>query len=321
MVATIESECYTRDIGGLPKLFPHQKRILNHMFKPVNGRFRYTTFVISMIKKSGKTALATWLTYAFARLYGGEMYSVANDERHAKRRMFSRLEENLKYMKEKDPELFNKVMDGEDKVRKERIVYGETIRFANDNQPNMGPHDVNYLAVDYAGEAGAMNALVVYDEIWGITSERAERLWTELPPLPAVTACPVSIRLVTTYAGFYGESDLLYGLYDRVVKPDPHTEEPQGNRVPGLEDLPVFVSDDGSTIVYWDHEPRMPWHTLEYLSQQKNDPTLRPSEYKRLWENRWSTGSEAFLDMDVVRQAMDAGREMGLVNNFASLMK
>ena len=318
MVRTIERECYTRDIKGRPKFEPHQKRILNHFFKEKKkgGPFRYTTFVYSCIKKSGKTAIATWITYAFARLYGGEMYSVANDEEGAKKRMFNRLKENLKYMKEEDPDLFDSVMTG-DKMRRECIVYDQSIQFADNGQPNTGPHDVNYLAVDFAGEAGAMNALVVYDELWGVASERGERLWTELPPLPPVPACPISIRLVTTYAGYYGESELLYSIYDQVVKPDPHTEEPMGTRVPGLEDLPVFVSDDGSTIVYWDHEPRMPWHTPEFLAAARNDPTLRESEYKRLWENRWSTGQEAFLNPDVVKMAISEGKAAGLFNRMA----
>jgi len=318
IVQTIEREFYVRDVGGTLKLKTFQKRILNYCFTPdKDGHLPFQTIVISMIKKSGKTALAAAITYAFARVYGGEMYSIANDLEGAKNRMFDRVTQSLAYMREENKELFSEVMP-DNKQRKERIALSGTIEFAENKQLNTAPHILKYIASDYAGEAGAMNSLVVFDEIWGVSSERGRRLWHELPPLPPVPALHTSIRLVTTYAGFYGESELLWDIYNSTVKPDPHTEEPQGNRVPGLEDLPVFVSDSGDMVVYWDHEPRMPWHTPEYLESQKNDPTMRPAEYKRLWENRWSTGSEAFIDMDVVHRAIADGEELGLYNRLAS---
>jgi hypothetical protein len=324
IVSTIQREYRPRSLRGKTlKLRTHQRRILNEMFKvEYTGsgryrkmRFKYSTMVYSTIKKEGKTELAAAITYAFARLYGGEMYSIANDEAQAGARMYTRVVESLRMMKEHDPDLFDKIMP-DDKRRRERIDINGIVEFADTGQKNTGPHTLQYIASDYAGEAGAMNALVAFDELWGVSSERGERLWTEMQPIHNLEA---SIRVVTTYAGFYGESALLWRIYENVVKPDPHTNEEHGKKVPGLEDLPVYLSDDGSTIVYWDHEARMPWNTPEALEKARNDPSVqgRESEYRRLWHNEWSSGVEAYIDMDIIDRAIARGRERGLVNNMA----
>jgi hypothetical protein len=55
----------------------------------------------------------------------------------------------------------------------------------------------------------------VFDELWGYISERAQRLWDEMVPVPTRK---VSIRLTVTYAGFEGESTLLESLYNRALQ-------------------------------------------------------------------------------------------------------
>ena len=126
-----------------------------------------------------------------------------------------------------------------------------------------------------------------------------------------------SVRFIATYVGYYGESRLCWELYLQTVNEDPDTGDARGNRVAGLEDLPVFVSDDGRTIAYWNQDvPRMPWQTREFISRAKMDPVnkLVPEEFKRLWMNRWTTGAESFIDMNVVKNLMEKGQLHGLVN-------
>ena len=317
LVQAIEREFWINNpqIGRL-ELVDHQRRVLNEMFREqADGRLKYSTYIYSCPKKSGKTAIGSALTQAFALHYGGEMYSIANDAEGAKNRMFERVVQSLRLMREHDPKTFDKIMPDDKKIR-ERIAINGVIEFADCGQVNPGPHQLRYIAQDAAGEAGSMMACCVFDELWGVSSERGERLWSEFQPIPVI---PVSIRLVTTYAGFYGESALLWRIYENVCKPNVNTNEEEGNRVPGLEDLPVFVSDDGSTIVYWDHEARMPWHTPEFLAQAKNDPSVqgRESEYRRLWHNEWSSGVEAFIDMEHVDRAIAIGREKGMFNRMS----
>ena len=291
------------------QLVPHHKRILNRMFEDIN---EFITYIFSAPKASAKTEIAAAITYAFIRLYGGEAFSVANDKEQAESRMYLRVLGALKVMKEVNPALFRKVLP---KDFQQRIQKNGIIEFADNGQVNPGPHSLRFIASDYAGEAGALNAWCAFDEIWGIMQERGERLWTEMQPKPAV---PVSKRFVSTYAGFYGESQLLYGIYENTVKPDPNDSNIKlGTKVPGLEDLPVY--QEGDYIVYWDNEPRMPWHTDEKLENARTDPSNqgRESEYLRLWRNEWSTGLDPYLSVEVVNALMARGDAAGLRNQFA----
>ncbi len=77
------------------------------------------------------------------------------------------------------------------------------------------------ISGDYQGAAGSNHGFVGYDELWGYTSEASTRLWEELTPVPTRKN---SIRFITTYAGFEGESKLLWDLYKQVVSPDEHPE-------------------------------------------------------------------------------------------------
>src|SRR5712692_1982500 len=69
------------------------------------------------------------------------------------------------------------------------------------------------------------------------TSEASRRLWEELTPVPTRKN---SIRFITTYAGYEGESQLLRGLYLRGVDSSEHPEG-QGRRIDAA--LPLY--EDG----------------------------------------------------------------------------
>jgi hypothetical protein len=304
-------------------LFPHQVRILEHVFSTVDGKLPYSTFIYSAIKKSGKTEIGAAITYAWARVFGGEIYSIANDEEQAASRMFKRVTETLEVIGRRRPKSFSLAIheDHQPMARKDgrhisRLVRDKTIRFSEGDQQNLYPHTLTYIPQDYAGEAGGMPALTLWDELWAYSSEGASRLWSEMQPVPTL---PHSMRVVTTYAGFYGESELLYSIFEALVDPDPQTDEPRGTRVPGLEDLPCYHDLESGYFCYWDEEPRMPWHTEEFLERAKLDPTLkgRQGEYDRLWRNRWSTGSEPFIDIKLIDALMEEGESRGLVNHFA----
>jgi hypothetical protein len=134
-----------------------------------------------------------------------------------------------------------------------------------------------------------------------------------MQPIPTVEQ---SMRLITTYAGYYEESELLWVIYKNVLYPDTENAEgePTGHRVAGLEDLPVYRSEDGFTLVYWTHENVMPWQTEEYLESARHDPAiqLRPAEYLRLHENRWVAGVDSLIDMNQFDRLAQAGRQRGL---------
>lgn len=309
-IAEILATKYVLPETGKPMdLASHQSRILNHVFTPkANGELPYRTVIYSCPKKSGKTEIAAGITYAWARHFGGEIYSCANDKDQSAGRMFARVYEFLDWMKMTNKKRYDNEVLRHNYDIIELAAPRSTSRTAN----RRAFSTVKPIAVDPSGEAGARNSLVVFDELWGYSGGQAERFWEELQPIPTI---PHSTRLVVTYAGFYGESNLLYSLYERCLRPNPETEEYEGELVKGLEDLPCYV--DGSTFAYWDHEARMPWHTPEFLSAAKAE--TRPSEYLRLWENRWTTGQEAFIDMDLFDELCVIGDRAGLTNNMITI--
>ena len=299
----ISPETHKPETGKPLALFDHQVRIFNHVFTPLwfegeqRERLPYRTVVWSAIKKSGKTAIGGAVSYAWGREYGGEVLSVANDKDQARDRAFNRVLMFVRHMAVQKARIYNKIV---------KSATSDTIVFDD-------PHSqLRAIPCDPSGEAGGFQSLTVWDELWAYSGDLLWRLWTELQPIPNI---PESIRLVTTYAGYYGESELLFSLYEQACKPDPLSGEYTGEKIPGLEDLPCYRH--GDLFVYWDHEGRMPWHTPEFLESARNDPAnkMRPHEYLRLWENRWTTGVERFLDMEKVDRAMAIGAEQGMVNN------
>ena len=78
------------------------------------------------------------------------------------------------------------------------------------------------IASDYASAAGSNPSFIVFDELWGYTSESSRRLSDEMVPPPTRK---ITARLTVSYAGFEGESAQLEALYKRgitgeVIGPD-----------------------------------------------------------------------------------------------------
>jgi hypothetical protein len=73
---------------------------------------------------------------------------------------------------------------------------------------------ITAIASDYAGAAGSNPTIIGFDTLWGYVSERSQRLWDEMVPVPTRK---ISVRLTVTYAGFEGESALLESLFKRAM--------------------------------------------------------------------------------------------------------
>lgn len=313
IVKCIEKEYLLPDTGKPLEFQPHQREVLNHMFTLIDGHLPYRTCVYSTPKKEGKTELGGAVAYAFARTFGGDCLSVANDKEQAQLRMYDRVLSSMASAKKKRPMQYRKAIH-EDCWEKGFAGSKDeaNIIFKDNKQANPPPHQLRFIPNDYAGEAGALNALVVFDELWAYSGESLARLYTELQPIQAI---PFSMRFITTYAGYYGESELLWNIYEEVVDPDPQTDEPRGHRIPGLEHLPLY--EKGPTCAFWSHENLMPWNTPEFIEDARNDPALktRPGEFKRLWENRWSTGAEPYLDPKLIDELMELGDRDEMINH------
>ena len=89
----------------------------------------------------------------------------------------------------------------------------------------------------------------------------------------------------------------MWELYIRAFK-DGKEDEPLGERIPGVEDLPIWYLPESNAVVLWSHEPRMPWQTQEFIESQRNAPGMRPNTFLRLWGNYWVSSESVFISPD-----------------------
>jgi len=195
-----ERHFYIPLTGEPVKLPLHQKAVLRYFFtRQKNNHFPFQTLIYSTIKKSGKSTTAGLIARYFAETQTryGEIYTIGNDLEQAKDRSYKEVVRSL----EMTPgyNAYKDILPGRWYVHKlsmRCLLTGSTIKA---------------IAVDAAGEAGGQPTLTVWTELWGAENQEARRFWDEMTPIPTV---PDSLRLVETYAGYDGESELLRGLYD-----------------------------------------------------------------------------------------------------------
>ncbi len=261
------------------RLLDHQRAVLRAaiaFYK--SGRLPWDTFVYSTTKKSGKTtlnaALTTW--WGFTQEAPNEVFILANDQEQAQARVFSSAARII----QRNPALAESATV-------------ETRRIALSNGTT-----IIALASEFRGAAGSNHGLTSWDELWAYSSEASRRLWDELTGVPTRRN---SIRIVTTYAGWEGESELLFELYRLGVGLEEH---PQGQGERTHPTLPLYLNRDARLLVYWDHEPRMPWQTARYLDAQRR--ALRPGTYLRLHENRWTAAEGTFVEPEAWDACVEA---------------
>ncbi len=249
-------------------MFPHHKKIFSHVFTidKETGKFPYRTIIYSCPKKSGKTAwgaaIGAW--YAAESYPGTEIYVLANDREQAEGRMMKAMKYDAEHNQELDY----------------RKIHNYNIDYPNGTT-------VQVLSSHYTSAAGGQQALTLWDELWGYQTERTLRLWEEMTLIPTEK---LGLRVVVTYAGFEGESHLLWDLYEKTVL--------NGIR---LKDefplLPCYTNQEGTMFVYWDHEPRMPWQTAEYYEAEQVE--LRPVNFRRLHLNEWGSAEDVFIEIEL----------------------
>jgi len=266
-------------------LWPHLRPILDHVFtiNPETGKFPYRTVILSAPKKSGKTAwdasLGAW--YLEESYPGTEIYVFANDLEEAESLAMRAIKFNYQ---EQNRRLMEAVRDGlvdapdaalqMYKIEKYRIL-----------APNGS--FIQCLSADYASAAGRQQALTLWDELWGYTTEASQRLWEEMTLIPTEK---LGLRVVVTYAGFEGESETLWNLYNQCV--------PHGIRLyDRFPDMPVYTNELGSVFCYWDHEPRMPWQTPDYYEAEMVEQ--RPVNFRRLHLNEWGAAEDEFIPIEL----------------------
>jgi hypothetical protein len=245
---------------GPLKLHPAHKRILREALLKRRGRFKYSTVLFSTIKKSGKTTVGAAVTAWYAATQGSyrEVYCLANDGKQSADRILNSVQE--------------------------AVDISPTLSWNTTKLKITLPNNtfIEAIPCDAKGSAGAQPAFLIFSELWGYTTDSQKKLWAEMTIPPTLHGR--AIRWAESYAGYRGESDVLWNLYETAVL--------KGKRHPDFPDLPVYVNEQARTLAYWDdgdEARRMPWQRgeegAEYYAEQAS--ILTPEEFDRLHRNLW----------------------------------
>jgi phage terminase large subunit-like protein len=243
-----------------------QKAVLRAMFPADGSPSPYETFLISTVKKGGKTTLNAIATMyaALTRPAPETVYVVANDEAQAQERVYDLIAGSVRRM--------GLVAAGAAVVSKGGIVFPET------------GTKIVALPADFAGAAGAIFGVSSWTELWAFRHEGHVRLWEELTPIPGRR----SLRIVDSYAGFAGDSPILEPMWGRALK---------GERLD--DELAIFAAGRLWAFVDTGEEAQRrawlgdPADFEGYYAEQAE--TLRPGTFARLHLNLWQSGEEAFV--------------------------
>ena len=246
-----------------------QKRMLSAAFPLDGSPSPWETFLVSSVKKTGKTettAIAT--AYSALTLPPPEtVYCLAHDLEQAQDRVFDRIVTAFRAM--------GLEAAGAVRVTRNEVTFAET-----------GTRIVA-MPADFAGSAGATFGATAWTELWAYRHESHVRLWEELTPIPTRRG----LRIVDSYAGFNGDSPVLEKLWARALAGDRRTG-----------DLPVWTNgrlwayiDQGEAAQHrgWLGDPG---DMEAYYAEQRE--TLRPGTFNRLHLNQWQSGEEVFINSE-----------------------
>lgn len=263
-------------LKGRIGLQSYQEDVLREILTPdANGNFKYSIVVWSDIKKSGKSTIAAAVNLARAvHTEFGEFYVIANDLKQADSRVAHYLRRGVQL----NPKLKNTT---------KMVGYKITV--------NNGSY-VEAIPIDPSGEAGTNADMITFSELWGANEDAKQNMWAEmtLPP----NKHGRSFRWIESYAGFTGESMLLYSLYELGVKqgrmlwPDRLYPVTEGEPTP----LEVYVNDEAGMICLWNTQPRCPWQTKAYYASEM--AILPANQFDRMHRNQWTTSTETFVPVE-----------------------
>lgn len=275
--------------AGPIRLAKYQKRIVNEaLSKKPDGMLKYTTIVYSAPKKSGKSALSSAVALYMAHQNPNSFIAcVANDGKQSTDRLYGPIYTTFRLHRQ-----LGGIFGDVNPNRTEVILPNYT--------------KIEAIPCDAAGEAGSQPLGVFLSEIWGFTTDKKRRVYTELTIPP--TLYGRAIRWVETYAGYKGESELLEQLYDVAVL--------QGVPHPDFTDLTSDLSDNGNYVVFtnekagtfalWDHEPRLPWQTQGYycipLPKDK-------SELQVLTSVGWKPAEDVTIEDEICTRSVEGSIE------------
>lgn len=263
-------------LKGRIDLAQYQEDVLREILrKDENGNYQYSLIVWSDIKKSWKSTIAAAVNLALGwHSDWDEQYIVANDLKQAD----GRVAQYLRRAVQLNPKMQKIVRTPGSKI----ILPSNTI--------------IEAVPIDPSGEAGSNAGMITFSELWGANEDAKQRMWSEMTIPPGKFG--KAFRWVESYAGFTGESELLYSLYELGVKNGellwPDRLYPVTDGVP--TPLELYVNRDARVICLWNTQPRNYTQTKEYYSSEQ--AILAPNEFLRMHRNQWVSSTESFIPME-----------------------
>lgn len=272
-----EREFWIPERAGPIRLYPYQRAVLKEARRrDEHGNFVYSLVLWGDIKKSAKSTIAAALALHVAlETKWASVHVVANDLKQAQ----SRVGEFLVRAINNSPALTEKCKVIPSRNRVEVAATGGVIEF---------------VPIDPKGEAGGNDDLIIFSELWGAHEKAMLQMWAEMTLSP--TKFGKSQRWIETYAGYEGESELLYGLYEQGVKHGRRLTLTADDGTP-LNDLEVYANDAARMLCLWNGQARLPWQTPAYYAQERASLEPIPGAFERMHLNQWVSGVDAFVDM------------------------
>jgi hypothetical protein len=260
-------------------LHPEQDRFVNAIdARDSAGLRRYTTFVKSWFKKSGKSttdaALAVWGLVG-DDLAGAdrEIVVIASDLEQSKTVVFNVACKIV----QRDPWLRQRC-----KVGATEIVYREQVRDDATGGRYEQTHVLRAVPQDVRGLHGSSASVCIFDEAWVHDS------WDAVESLAPSPARRSPILCFTSYSGLRSQQRVGIPWYDLMARGRAGT------------DPTLFFSHLGAEG--W---TSVPWISEAWLTRMRRLYETVPSKFIRLCENRPAPSDSAFLTLEEVQDAID----------------
>lgn len=258
----IKDEFYIPELNGPMEIFPYQEAALRESYRrDKNGKYIYSVVVWSDVKKSLKSCLAA--AVALERMTDtkwGSAKIIGNDIKQADSRaaFYARRAVQL------NPRLREHIQ-----IVKYKLVF--------DNHAV-----IEAIPIDPTGEAGGNDDLIAYTEVWGLKDKADIKMWEEQRISP--TKFGQGQIWVESYAGYEGESPILWNLYEHGVL----NGEQIDVGIPGLQ-----IYRNGTQLTLWNQTPRLPWQTQEYYASEASSMT--DEAFRRVHRNEWVSPLSTFV--------------------------